>query len=165
MDEGLDTGDMLLTAAEAIRPEDSTATLHDRLSALGAALAVQGLRRLAAGEALPATPQPLAGVTYAHKIDKAEAAVDWTQPAAQIERRLRAFDPFPGMTATVAGQPLKLWRGRVLPGPAGAAPGQCLDLGPERLAVACGDGALELLQVQPPGGRRLAVAEYLRRRA
>jgi methionyl-tRNA formyltransferase len=165
MDEGLDTGDMLLMAAEPIAPEDSTATLHDRLAARGAALAVLGLRRLAAGEALPATSQPLAGVTYAHKIDKAEAAVDWTQPAAQIERRLRAFDPFPGMTATVAGQPLKLWRGRVLPGPAGVAPGQCLDLGPDRLAVACGEGALELLQVQPPGGRRLAVAEYLRRRA
>jgi len=163
MDEGLDTGAMLLTAVEPIAPDDSTATLHDRLAALGAALAVQGLRRLAAGHRLPATPQPDAGVTYAHKLDKAESVVDWSQPAALIERRLRAFDPFPGMTATVAGQPLKLWRGRVLPRPAGAGPGQPLDLGPGRLAVACGDGALELLQVQAPGGRRLDVAEYLRR--
>jgi methionyl-tRNA formyltransferase len=165
MDAGLDTGDMLLTAKEPIRADDSTATLHDRLAALGAQLAVQGLQMLARGQALPATPQPAAGVSYAHKIDKTEALVDWAQPAAVIERRLRAFDPFPGAHTVLDGQPLKLWRGCVLSTPPGAAtaPGQRLDLGPGRLVLACGEGALELLEVQSPGGRRLGVADFLRR--
>lgn len=165
MDEGLDTGAMLLSAEERVHPGDSTATLHDRLAALGAALVVQGLQRLAAGQVLPATPQPAVGVSYAHKIDKSEAAVDWAQPAALIERRLRAFDPFPGATATVEGQPLKLWRGRVVAGPPGAVPGQRVDAGPGRLVLACGSDALELLEVQAPGGRRMSAADHLRRSA
>lgn len=159
MDEGLDTGDMRLVAHDAIRPDDSTATLHDRLAALGAAQIVQALALLEAGT-LPRWPQPADGASYAHKIDKAEAAIDWTRPAAELERRLRAFDPFPGCTAELAGQPLKLWRGRCVDGQ--GAPGQPLtEAG--RLVVACGQGALELLEVQPPGGRRMPAAEYLRR--
>ncbi len=189
MDAGLDTGDMCLVQALDIHPEDSSATLLDRLAAAGAELAVKGLAALQAGR-LPRQPQPAEGVSYAHKIDKAEAAVDWTRPADEIERRLRAFDPFPGASASVEGQPLKLWRGRVvnanamsakavlapvLPAPVlpahslptHAAPAQDiagtrLDMGEGRLALACGEGALELLQVQPAGGRRMAAADWLR---
>jgi methionyl-tRNA formyltransferase len=161
MDEGLDTGDMLLAEATPMAATDTTATLHDRLAAMGARLIVQSLAQLQAGS-LVATRQPEQGVTYAHKIDKAEAALDWARPAAELERRIRAFDPFPGCTAQVDGEALKIWRAAVLPGVVGQAPGTCLDVGKGRLALACGDAALELLEVQAAGGRRLAVAEYLR---
>lgn len=159
MDEGLDTGDMLLLGSEAIGAGDTTASLHDRLAALGARLVVQALAGLEQG-LLQRRPQPAEGVTYAHKIAKTEAALDWTRPAAELERRLRAFDPFPGCTADIDGQPLKLWRGRVVP--AGGTPGQRLDF-PGRLVVACGQDALELLDVQQPGGRRVPAADFLRR--
>ncbi len=159
MDEGLDTGDMLLLEPEAIRADDTTAALHDRLAALGARLVVQALDGLEQG-GLQRRPQPAEGVTYAHKIAKTEAALDWARPAAELERRLRAFDPFPGCTADIDGQPLKLWRGRVVP--AVGTPGQRLDM-PGRLVVACGQDALELLEVQQPGGRRIPAPEFLRR--
>ena len=125
MDEGLDTGDMLLTATEPILPDDTTARLHDRLAALGGRLVVQGL----AAATLPATPQPAEGVTYAHKIDKAEAAIDWLQPAALIERRVRAFDPFPGASFQRGGEATKLWRARLRPELSGP-PGQVLAAAP-----------------------------------
>lgn len=159
MDEGLDTGDMLLMEQEPIQPQDTTALLHDRLAAMGARLIVQSLAALEQG-ALVRTPQPAEGANYAHKIDKAEAALDWSRPAQELERRLRAFDPFPGCTADIAGQALKLWRGRVVA--AQGNPGQRLDL-PGRLVVACGQDALELLDVQQPGGRRIPAAEFLKR--
>ncbi len=161
MDTGLDTGAMLLRQAEAITADDTAATLHDRLAGLGARLVLQGLADAAQGRLQPEV-QPDHGVSYAHKIDKAEAAVDWTQSAAQIERRLRAFDPFPGASMPWQGQPLKLWRGRVLPGLQGT-PGQRLDAGPGRLVLACGVDALELLEVQPAGGRRQPVRDFLQR--
>lgn len=157
MDAGLDTGDMLLVAEEPIRADDTTASLHDRLAALGGRLVVQGL---AAPDALARTPQPAAGVTYAHKIDKAEAAINWTQPAAVIERRVRAFDPFPGASFLLDGESVKLWRAALRPDAAGA-PGQVLVAADGRLTVACGDGALDLLQLQRPGGRRIDVAAFL----
>ncbi len=166
MDAGLDTGAMLLTAPEPIRTDDSTATLHDRLAALGARLVVDGLARLAAGP-LPGTAQPLDGVTYAHKIDKSESAIDWAQPAAAIERRLRAFDPFPGASFVLDGEPVKLWRARLRPAAdgAGAAPGWVLAAQDGRLTVACGSGtALDLLQLQRPGGRREDAAAFLQAR-
>jgi methionyl-tRNA formyltransferase len=162
MDEGLDTGPMLLEAAEPIRAEDSTGTLHDRLAALGARLVVEALRQSRQGP-LAGRPQPPAGATYAHKVEKAESAVDWRQPAQAIARRVRAFDPFPGMHFQRAGHVVKLWRAAAV-GPlgAGAAPGTVLEAAGERLVVACGDGALELQQLQPAGGRRLEVGEFLR---
>ena len=159
MDEGLDTGDMLLMEQEPIQPQDTTALLHDRLVAMGARLIVQSLAALEQG-ALVRTPQPAEGANYAHKIDKAEAALDWSRPAQELERRLRAFDPFPGCTADIAGQALKLWRGRVVA--AQGNPGQRLDM-PGRLVVACGQDALELLDVQQPGGRRIPATEFLKR--
>jgi methionyl-tRNA formyltransferase len=160
MDAGLDTGPMLLRQTEVIAPDDTTASLHDRLAASGAALVLQALAEAEAGRLQP-QPQPGEGVTYAHKIEKAEAAVDWTQPAELIERRLRAFDPFPGASAVIDGQALKLWRGAVRPGT--GAPGQRLDAGPGRLLVACGEGALELLEVQAAGGRRQSARDHLQR--
>ena len=167
MDAGLDTGPMLLRQALPVGPEDTSATLHERLAALGAELAVRGLRELQAGHGLPAERQPEVGACYATKIDKAEAAIDFTRPAAEIERRIRAFDPAPGCHLEHAGTALKVWSARVLalPDPgAGTAPGAALDLGPDRLAYACGRDALELLQVQPAGGTRMSAAEFLRRR-
>jgi methionyl-tRNA formyltransferase len=164
MDEGLDTGAMALAESTPIHADDSTATLHDRLAAIGARLIVESLARLQAGT-LVFTPQPAEGVNYAHKIDKAEAALDWQQPAALLARRIRAFDPAPGCTAVVEGQPLKVWRATAVPASAAAAPGTRLPAGAGRLVLACGEGALELLEVQAAGGRRLAVAEYLRGQA
>ncbi len=159
MDAGLDTGDMLLVAHEAIHADDSTATLHDRLATLGGALVVQGL----AAPHLVRTPQPAEGVSYAHKIDKAEAAIHWTQPAAVIERRLRAFDPFPGASFVLDGETLKLWRARLRPGMAGQ-PGEVLVAQAGQLTVACGDAALDLLQLQRPGGRRIDASAFLQAR-
>jgi methionyl-tRNA formyltransferase len=182
MDAGLDTGAMLIKEATPILASDTSASLHDRLAGMGARLMLQGLAALREGRLLAlAQAQPEAGVSYAHKIDKAEAAIDWTQSAAQIERRVRAFDPFPGATAEVAGQAVKVWRaqvvtGQVVMGPTltGHAlvgqvvtglglPGQRLPSSPQQWLVACGDGALELLEVQPPGGRRVSVREFLQR--
>jgi methionyl-tRNA formyltransferase len=159
MDAGLDTGPMLLAQAEPIRADDTTATLHDRLAALGGRLVVRALKD--AGGTVP-VPQPEGGVTYAHKVDKAEAAIDWRLPAAVIERRVRAFDPYPGAGFALDGQALKLWRAAVRPAVAGAAPGQVLAAGEGRWVVACGEGALELLVVQSAGGRRTEAASFLR---
>ena len=165
MDAGLDTGPMLLARRLPISADDNAATLHDRLAALGAQLVVEGLPLWVSGR-LPAKPQPAEGITYAAKIDKAEAAIDWRGPAALIERRARAFDPFPGASFELDGQTVKLWRAAVAGASAGAcAPGQCILPAPGRLQVACGEGLLELLDVQRMGGRRLAVADFLRGQA
>jgi methionyl-tRNA formyltransferase len=159
MDAGLDTGDMLMVAPEPIRADDTSAALQDRLAALGAKLIVQALTKLAHG-ALARTPQPASGATYAHKLTKAEGAIDWRRPAPEIERRLRAFDPQPGCHVELDGQTVKLWRARVSAG-FRAETGAVLTDG-NTMRVACGDGqALELLELQRAGGRRLAVAAYL----
>jgi methionyl-tRNA formyltransferase len=158
MEAGLDTGPMLLSEAEAIRPDDTSAGLHDRLAALGARLIVQALR----SPDLPATPQPAEGVTYAHKIDKAEARIDWRDGALAIERRVRAFDPFPGASFALDGEMVKVWRAAVAD--AAGAPGTVLPAPSGVLRVACGDGALDLLQLQRPGGRRAPAAVALQGR-
>jgi methionyl-tRNA formyltransferase len=155
MDAGLDTGDMLLIGREPIRADDTTATLHDRLAALGGRLIVEGLQ----AAALARTPQPTEGVTYAHKIEKAESAIDWCQPAAEIERRLRAFDPFPGGLATLAGEPLKIWRAELAEG--AGEPGVVIGTGP---VVACGEGALRLTELQRAGGKRGPAAAFVQAR-
>jgi len=155
MDAGLDTGDMLLVGREAIRADDTTAVLHDRLAAQGGALIVQALQ----AAALTRTPQPTEGVTYAHKIEKAESTIAWTQPAAEIERRLRAFDPFPGGVATLAGEAVKVWRAEVVDG--SGAPGEVIAPGP---VVACGEGALKLTELQRAGGKRGPAAAFLQAR-
>lgn len=162
MDAGLDTGDMLLTERVAIAPEDTTGTLHDKLSALGARMVVEALELAACGGLRP-VKQPADGVTYAHKIEKAEAAVDWSQPADAIERRIRAFDPFPGATARVAGEAVKLWRARALPqGRGSVEPGTVVALDENGIGVACGQGRLEITELQRAGGKRLPAADFLR---
>lgn len=159
MDDGLDTGDMLLHERIAIRDSDTTDTLHDRLAVLGGRLIVEALEMAACG-GLHAEPQPQEGVTYAHKIEKAEAAIDWTQPAAAIARRVRAFDPFPGAHTTHAGETIKVWAAEALPGNGRA--GEVLAVEPEGITVACGEGALRLKVLQRAGGKRLPAADFLR---
>ena len=158
MDAGLDTGDMLLREALPIAGDDSTASLHDKLAPLGGRLIVEALELAACG-GLVRRAQPAEGVSYAHKIDKAEAAIDWRDAAAVIERRLRAFDPFPGATATLGGETIKCWRGRVVSG--AGAPGVVLAVGDDGVTVACGDAALRLTELQRAGGRRLPAAQFL----
>jgi methionyl-tRNA formyltransferase len=156
MDAGLDTGAMLLRQALAITDEDTSASLHDRLAALGAELIVQALRRI---DELTPTLQPIDGVTYAHKIEKAEGTIDWHLPAAILARRVRAFDPFPGCSFGAGGDIVKLWRARVAPGQ--GQPGEVLLPEAGRLLVACGEGALEMLELQRTGGRRVPVRDFL----
>jgi methionyl-tRNA formyltransferase len=158
MDAGLDTGAMLLAQTEPIRADDTTATLHDRLAALGGRLIVEAIELAACGGLSP-TAQPADGVSYAHKVDKAEAAIDWHAAAAVIERRLRAFDPFPGATAQLDGELLKCWRGIVATG--SGRPGTVLAVDEAGIEVACGSGSLRLIELQRPGGKRLAAREFL----
>lgn len=159
MDEGLDTGAMLLKAAEPISADDTTGSLHDRLAVLGARLVVEALRALPQG-GLVAEPQPAEGVTYAAKIGKAEAAIDWRLPALQIDRRVRAFNPFPGAFGLVGEVPVKIWRCTVLPH--AGAPGVVQAADESGVVVGCGAGSLRLLELQKPGSRRMPVAEFLR---
>lgn len=159
MDAGLDTGPMLLKRVEPIQPDDTTGSLHDRLAWVGAELIVEALEALPAGK-LKATPQPAEGVTYAAKIGKAEAAVDWTRPAIEIERAVRAFNPFPGAIATLDGTPVKLWRARAID--ATGTPGEVLLAEGAGVIVACGEGALCVTELQKPGARRMPAADFLR---
>jgi methionyl-tRNA formyltransferase len=166
MDEGLDTGDMLLVERCPIRhggPDaDTTDTLHARLAALGADLVVRALALAALGR-LPATPQPEEGVTYARKIDRAQAQLRWEADAALLERQIRAFDPAPGAWTMHGADVLKVWRAALIPRvvPAGTPAGTVLAVGPQGIDVACGTGSLCITVLQKPGGRRLAVADFL----
>ena len=167
MDAGLDTGDMLLTEKLPIshtgEAPDTTATLHDRLAALGGKMIVQALELAAAGRLAP-VKQPEEGVSYAHKIEKAEAAVDWTQPVAVIERHIRAMTPFPGATAQLGGDTIKLWHARLdgTPRPPGLGCGQIVSASAQGVQVVGGDGVLTLTELQRPGGKRLPAADFLR---
>jgi methionyl-tRNA formyltransferase len=154
MEAGLDTGPVLLAEKVGIGPRDTGGTLHDRLAALGARLVVQALDRL---EALTPVPQPESGVTYAAKIDKAEARVDWARPAAEVDRLIRGLAPFPGAWAEVGGERVKLLMSEVAAGE--GIPGTLLD---ERLTVACGDGAVRLLRLQRAGKAALDTDDFLR---
>jgi methionyl-tRNA formyltransferase len=159
MDAGLDTGPILAQERIAIAPDDDAQSLHDRLAGLGARMIVAALADAAAGRAR-AVPQPQAGVSYARKIGKQEAEIDWQLPAAQIERAIRALRPSPGATARLRGETLKLWRAE--PRPAQGAAGTVLACSAEGVLVACGEGALLLTELQRAGGKRLAAADFLR---
>jgi methionyl-tRNA formyltransferase len=160
MDAGLDTGPVYSRRSVAIGADDDSGTLHDKLAALGADLLLAVLDDLAAGRAR-AEPQASEGVTYAHKIDKAEAQLRWERPAAELERAVRAFRPAPGATTRLGGDPLKVWRARVVP--ASGEPGVLLST-TMGLTVACGRDALQIDEVQPAGGRRMSAAEFARGR-
>jgi methionyl-tRNA formyltransferase len=153
MDAGLDTGACLLMRSIPIEADDTAASLHDRLAVLGGALIVEALQRLPTGDLQP-TPQPSVGITYAHKIEKHEAALDWRDSAATLERRVRAFDPFPGATLHDGGSVIKVWRAAVNASASGA-PGEVVSTLPGPVCVGCGEGVLELLELQRPGGRRV----------
>ena len=158
MEAGLDTGPMLLAQAIDIAPDDTTASLTARLADLGAELLVQALRSVAA---LVAEPQPAAGVTYAAKIEKAEAWLDWTAAATVLARKVRAFDPFPVALARMGETPIKIWRAEPRENSAAAAPGTIVAIGPGGIDVACGAGCLRLTELQRPGGKRLLAREFL----
>ncbi|MDR5652829.1 methionyl-tRNA formyltransferase [Ruixingdingia sedimenti] len=153
MEAGLDTGPVLLREATPIGAEDTTADLHDRLSAMGARLI---LRALAGLPDLAAEPQPEEGVTYAAKIDKAEARVDWTRPAAEVDRLIRGLSPFPGAWCGIGGERVKLLRSRLVPGQ--GAPGQVLG----GLTIACGTGAVDITLAQREGKRPMPPEDFLR---
>jgi len=156
MDEGLDTGPVLASRRTPIGPEDTAGTLHDRLADIGARLMVETLAALATGSA-HAVSQPATGATYAAKIDKAEARIDWTLDADRLARHIRGLSPFPGAWTTIAGERIKVLM--ALPEPGAGAPGEVLD---ERLLVACGAGALRLATLQRAGRGPLPGPEFLR---
>lgn len=165
MDADLDTGPMLLQERLPIEATDTSASLHDRVAALGARLVVQALADPAAWVA---TAQPAQGVSYAHKIEKSEAAIDWQSDAAQIARRVRAFNPFPGASAALSGETIKVWDAQELAlsdmqgSYAAATVGTVLSVGPGGIVVRAGQGAVRLTELQRPGARRLPVADFLR---
>jgi methionyl-tRNA formyltransferase len=158
MDAGLDTGDVLSLHPLAIASTDSAASLHDKLAALGATAIVGLLPRLARGE-VARVPQDTTLVTYAAKLSKDEARLDWRQSAATLDRRIRAFMPFPGAHALLNNAPLKIWRAEPCPGQ--GTPGEILAIAPDGVRVACGEGTLNLLELQQSGGRRLPVKDFL----
>jgi len=165
MEAGLDTGPVLLRRAIPIAPEDTGGSLHDKLAALGAGLLGAGLDRVLRDQAIPVTPQSEDGVTYAHKLDKAEARLDWNEPAAALERKVRAFDPWPVAEAVVASETLRVWRAQTRErGSAAAPPGSIVAASRDGIDIACADGVLRLLEVQRAGGRRIAAADYLNAR-
>ena len=153
MDAGLDTGPVLLRAATPIGAQETTGDLHDRLAVLGAGQIVLALAQI---DSLQAVPQAAEGVTYAAKIDKAEARIDWSRPATEVDRQIRGLSPFPGAWCEMSGERVKLLRSRVVAGQgaAGAVLGG--------LTIACGDGAIEVLMAQRPGKRAMETDEFLR---
>ena len=164
LDAGLDTGDMLLVEKTPIAPTDTTAVLHDRLADLGGRMIVEALELAACGGLQP-VPQPAEGVTYAHKIEKAESEIDWSLPAHVIGQRIRAFDPFPGASTALQGEAIKVWGYEIdsCSRLSNERCGQILASGPEGVTVACGEGgALRLTTLQRAGGKRLPVADFLR---
>ncbi len=161
MDAGLDTGDMLLVNSMDILPTDTTASLHDRMAALGGDLIVMALDMAAAGRLEP-VPQPAIGITYAHKIEKNEAAIDWRQDAASIVRRVRAFNPFPGATAMLNGEVIKVWGAQPVDGATAGSPGAILAVAPAGIEVNAMHSIVNLTELQRPGGKRLPVADFLR---
>ena len=162
MDAGLDTGDMCLVEALTIAADDTTASLHDKLADLGGRMLVQALA-LAADGRLQRAPQPAEGITYAHKIEQAESAIDWALSAVQIDRRVRAFNPFPAASTLVGDEVVKIWAAQPeRPSPVDAVPGQILAADGQGIVVACGEGALRITELQRPGGKRLQAADFLR---
>ena len=163
MEAGLDTGPMLLRETVAIDDETTAASLHDRLCALGGTMIVDALAQLERGD-LPETVQPVDGVTYARKLSKDEARIDWTRPAAEIARRIRAFNPAPVAWTELGGERVRVWNARCLSMHTAAEPGTVLEAGPHGLHVATVDGVLVVTEIQKPGGRNLPASIVCRDR-
>jgi methionyl-tRNA formyltransferase len=164
MEAGLDTGPVMLQRHTPINRDDTGGSLHDRLSALGAEVLAEGLRRTLAGETLVAAPQPEVGVSYAHKLDKAEAKLDFSRPATELERQVRAFDPWPVAEGVIAGEPLRIWAAQAIALDHHGVPGSVLAAGRDGIDLACGDGALRVTALQRAGGRRIGAIDYLNAR-
>ena len=164
MEAGLDTGPVLLQRRTPIAIDETGGSLHDRLSLLGADVLAEGLRRTVAGESLAATPQSEDGVTYAHKLDKAEARLDVARPAAELERQVRAFNPWPVAEAEVLDEPLRIWAAHAIDRDHGAAPGAVLGASRDGIDLACGEGVLRITALQRAGGKRISAADYLNAR-
>lgn len=158
MDTGLDTGAMLLAESIAVAADATTATLTHQLADLGARLIVRALTEI---ETLAAQEQPAAGTTYASKLMKTEAWLDWTAPADLLARRVRAFDPFPVASAWLGGQPIRLWRARSMPQAPAAPPGTIVVADAQGVLVSCGEGHLLVEELQRPGGKRLSAREFV----
>ena len=167
MDAGLDTGDMVLSEAIDIAPNETSSSLHDRLAELGAGLMVRCLAMLDTQEETPRTPQSEEGMCYAEKIQKTEAEIDWTQDAITIDRLIRAFNPFPGASSTLNSQSLKFWCARPLTKlladqyQGSHHPGSIVGKSKDGFVVWCKDSALEVLEIQKPGGRRMSAAQWI----
>ena len=155
MEAGLDTGPVLLAESLPIVSDDTTGALHDKLAELGAQMIVKALHQLP----LKPNPQPGTDACYAVKIEKSEAALDWRLPAAQLDRKIRAFNPFPGAFADLDGFAIKIWRADQMT--ICGTPGQIVSIDTDGIVVACGEGSLRLTELQKAGGKRLPVAQFL----
>ena len=165
MDVGLDTGDTVLVREIAIADDETSASLHDRLAKLGAESIVEALSTLQQGASLIKTPQAAEGIRYAEKILKSEAEIDWQLSATEIDHRIRAFNPFPGATSNLDGIPMKFWNSRVLHSGDYSQTGQIgevLGFSKEGAFIQCGQGVIEVLEMQKPGGKRMSAVAYLR---
>ncbi len=164
MEAGLDTGPVMLERSTSISPTDTGGSLQDRLSLLGAQLLGEGLAHLRSGHAPAARPQAADGVTYARKLDKSEAPLDFERTASELERQVRAFDPWPGATAQIAGEMLHIWGAQALPLDHRSAPGSVLMASRAGIDIACAQGALRVSAMQRAGGRRITAGDYLNAR-
>ena len=164
MEKGLDTGPVLLSLSTPIGPEDTGGQLHDRLSQLGAQALNDGLGLLRAGMLPVARPQPDVGVTYAHKLDKHEAKLDWSQPATALANKVRAFNPWPVAEAELAGERVRMHAAVALDITHAQAPGQVIAASRDGIDIACGHGALRILSLQREGGKAVTAADYLNAR-
>ncbi|MGE4071375.1 MAG: methionyl-tRNA formyltransferase [Lysobacterales bacterium] len=162
MEAGLDTGPVLLQRRTPIAADDSSGRLHDRLAGLGAELLREGLSRVLAGESLNAQPQSEEGVCYAHKLEKSEALLDWQQSATELDRKIRAFSPWPVAEAVIAGERVRIHAAE--PVAASGTPGEPVHASRSRLVIACGEGALALLRLQRAGGRVIDATDYVNAR-
>lgn len=162
MEKGLDTGPVLLRQSTPLGADETGGSLHDRLATIGAEVLARGLLQVQAGQALASEPQPQQGVVYAHKLDKGEARLDWSQPAAVLERKVRAFNPWPVAEAMLDGERVRIHAACAIQ--ARGRTGDIIAAGRDGIDVACGEGALRLLTVQRDGGRAMAAVDYLNAR-
>lgn len=164
MEAGLDTGPVLLERRTAITREDTGGSLHDRLSLLGADALIEGLQRAIASESMPARPQSDDGVMYAHKLEKAEARLDFTRAAIALERQVRAFDPWPVAEGEIAGEQVRIWAAHAIDDATTVLPGQVIGAQRHGIDIACGEGVLRVTALQRAGGKRISVTDYLNAR-
>jgi methionyl-tRNA formyltransferase len=165
MDSGLDTGPVILRRHLPLTGSETAGSVHDQLATLGAQALLSCVQRLATGQGMAPVPQPDSGVSYARKLSKSEAEIDWDEPAEVLERRIRAFDPWPVAWCLIGGERTRVWRATCKQRDPGKLPGTVLGADCDGIDVATGRGTLRLLELQPPGKRRMSVADYLNARS